>query len=87
MSTQDLDALGAPGVLTPDHDGADEICTDYTLDPDATSCWVTVDNLSVYIIRTDEGVVVDIYPKGGEAGESIASTYAFNQEGGNTNED
>jgi hypothetical protein len=81
-SVAGLENLGKAGVLSPDHDGADEICVDYTLDPDAISCWITVDNISVYIVRTDEGVVVDLFPKGGEADECIASTYAFRAEGG-----
>lgn len=51
---------------------------DYTLHPEATSCWITVDNISVYIVRTDEGVVVDLYPKGREAEDpALAGTYAF----------
>ena len=57
-------------------------CTDYTLHPDATSCWITVNNISVYLKRTDEGVVVDLYPKGREfGGELIASTWALDNEG------
>jgi hypothetical protein len=55
--------------------------SDYTLHPDAQSCWVTVDNVAVYIKRTDEGVVVDLYPNGYEAQiDSIAGTYVFFQE-------
>lgn len=55
---------------------------DYTLKPDETSCWITVNNLSVYVIRTDEGVVVDIYPYGRETEtEPVASTYAFFNKG------
>jgi len=56
-------------------------CTDWTLHPDATSCWVTVGNLSVYIIRTDEGVAVDILPKGKEWCTAIGSTWALDSEG------
>lgn len=44
------------------------------------SLWLTVGNASLYIKRTDEGVVVDIYGKGREDGESVASTYAFDAE-------
>lgn len=54
--------------------------TDYLLEPGATSCWITVDNISVYIVRTDEGVVVDLYAKGRESDESLAGTWALNQE-------
>lgn len=39
--------------------------------------WVTVGDLSVYIINTDEGVAVDIYATGYEAEQPITSTYAF----------
>src|SRR5262249_20261315 len=40
---------------------------------------VLVDRVfDVAIIRTNEGVVVDVYPKGGF--EAIASTYAFDSE-------
>ena len=41
------------------------------------SVWITVDNISVYVRRTDEGVVVDLYPLGEEATESLASCYAY----------
>ena len=44
---------------------------------DERSCWVTVDPLSVYIARTDEGVTVDLYGLEQEDGEAIASCYAF----------
>lgn len=57
-----------------------EVVTDYELEKEATSCWITVDNISVYVIRTDEGVVVDLYAKGCEMESSLGSTYAFNSE-------
>ena len=53
---------------------------DYFLPDDEISCWITVKNLSVYIVRTDEGVSVDIFAKGAEAGESIAGTWALDTE-------
>jgi hypothetical protein len=60
--------------------------TDYILRGKST--WITVHNLSVYIHRTDEGVVVDVYGHGGPAGDSpnesedtLATTYAFFAEG------
>jgi len=55
--------------------------SDYVLKEGEESVWVTVGNLSVYIIRTDEGVVVDIYPLHDELSECLASTYAFAAEG------
>lgn len=39
------------------------------------SAWVTVDNISVYIRRNDEGVSVDLFPKGHENMESPAGTW------------
>lgn len=48
---------------------------DYELVGEST--WITVKNLSVYVKKTDEGVVVDIFNKGEEADEPLASTYAF----------
>ena len=46
------------------------------------SVWVTVKNLSVRIAKTDEGVVVDIYPLKQENDEPITTTYAYFREGG-----
>lgn len=42
--------------------------------------WLTVANASLHIKRTDEGIVVDIWPKGREDQEPVASTYAFDSE-------
>ena len=36
--------------------------TDYELNEGHQSCWITVNNISVYIHRTDEGVAVNLYP-------------------------
>ena len=53
--------------------------SDYTLREGALNVWVTVGALSVYIMRTDEGVAIDVYPKGREAeDDALASCYAFN---------
>jgi len=49
--------------------------------PRGERCWITVDTLSVLVNATDEGVVVDLFPAGGEEGESIGSTYALYAEG------
>ena len=51
---------------------------DYILDDGAA--WFTVGKFSVRIQKTDEGVLVDIYPVGKEADGSIASTYALDDE-------
>jgi hypothetical protein len=44
------------------------------------SLWLTVANASLHINRTDEGIVVDIWPKGRENDDPVASTYAFDSE-------
>lgn len=41
------------------------------------SQWVEIGPFAIDIIRTDEGVVVDIYAIGGEMEDAIASAYAF----------
>lgn len=41
---------------------------------------LVVANARLSISRTDEGLVVDIYPKDGEGAEPVASTYAFDLE-------
>lgn len=53
---------------------------DYTLKADEMSCWITVDDLSVYVVRMDGGVSVEIYPHWEEFDDAIASTYALNQD-------
>jgi len=68
------------GVLRADSPG-DPSCSDYTLDCNATSVWITIGNLSVYVMRTDEGVAVDLIPKGKEWCPAIASTWALDSEG------
>lgn len=58
------------GVLSQEGD------CDYTLKKGERSCWITVDNLSIYIIRTDEGILVEIYRKGHEAEDAIGVIWA-----------
>ena len=50
------------------------------LTPDGDGFWITVGNASVYLKRTDEGLVVDIYPLEQESTEAVASCYAFDSE-------
>ena len=50
--------------------------TDYELNDNYSSCWVTVGNISVYVLRTSNGVSVDLLPLGKEDKLPIASTYA-----------
>lgn len=53
------------GVLTQD---SCEGGTDYTLNEDAVSCWIIVDDISVYIRRdTCGGVRVELFPDGDES--------------------
>lgn len=53
---------------------------DWTLDNTARSVWITVDNISVYIVRNDDGVSVDLFAKGRENDGSLAGTWALAQE-------
>lgn len=59
-------------ALTCDEPGG----TDFTMKPDVASCWVTVDGFAVQIIRTDEGVIVDILANRSSNIDAITSTYA-----------
>lgn len=54
--------------------------TDAEIDENAESTWISVKDFSIYIKKTDEGVVVDVYARGYEDCNSIASTYAFDSE-------
>lgn len=62
-------STGPSPALVPSGDG------DYTLQ--GTSVWITVGNISVYVRRTDEGVVIDLYPAAREVDECLGSTYAY----------
>jgi hypothetical protein len=50
---------------------------DFVLVPDAPSAWVRIDNIAVYLRRTDEGVIVELFPSGGEDEEALASCHEF----------
>lgn len=50
---------------------------EYTMRPEFRHIWVTIDNLSLYIVRNDEGVSVDIYPKNDEASDSLGGTWVL----------
>lgn len=41
------------------------------------AAWLNVNNFAIRIQTTDEGVVVDMYPKDTDTRDSIASAYAF----------
>jgi len=51
--------------------------SDYILRKGHQSVWITVDNISVYVRRTDEGVAVDLYPVGDEMEDAICGTWAL----------
>lgn len=53
---------------------------DYVLRKKEASVWITVDNVSVYVRRNDEGVSVDLYPKGEEMNDSLAGTFVTYEE-------
>jgi hypothetical protein len=66
-----------PSVTTPGHTARFEI--EHNPAENRDRVHVLVDGkFDVAIIRTDEGVVVDVYPKGGF--ETIATTYAFDSD-------
>lgn len=49
---------------------------DYILKDDQTSVWITVNDLSVYVLRDGEGVQVRIYPINKEMDNELASCEA-----------
>ena len=50
---------------------------DYKLHDRRNRVWITVNNISVYIVRTDEGVSVDLFPRNEEMNDSIAGCWAL----------
>lgn len=54
--------------------------TDAVLGSKAESTWITVDNFSIYIKRTDEGVEVDIYAREYEDCNALASCCALHED-------
>ena len=63
-----------PGNLIKDAGSEDESA--YILREGADGAWVRIENIDVRIRRTDEGVVVDLYPANQPNLEPVASTYA-----------
>lgn len=59
-------------ILTQDTNDPD--CSDYILNQN--SCWITVNNLSLYIMQTGNGVAIDIYVLHREMEDPIATTWA-----------
>lgn len=54
--------------------------TDAELAPDAESTWIGVNDFSIYIKKTADGVVVDIYAKGFEDCQELDSAHAYDSE-------
>lgn len=52
------------------HDG------DYVLDPRARTCWITVDDISIHIIRSDSFALVALYPLNDEMNDPIDTATA-----------
>jgi len=50
---------------------------DYILNNEHDYVWITVKNISIYLKRTDEGVVIDLFPILREGEDCIATTFAF----------
>jgi len=50
------------------------------------ACWLELKGFSIRVNSTDEGVVVDVYEKGKEDQDCIASTYAFDSDLESNNE-
>jgi hypothetical protein len=53
--------------------------TDFILTGD--NCYITVNNLTVYVKKDEEGVAVDVWPVHQEDGDPIASAWALYSEG------
>ena len=49
--------------------------SDYVMPPDVTSVWIAVDNISVWICRSNEGVVVSLFPCGREMEDAMSTAY------------
>lgn len=54
--------------------------SDAVLGSKAESTWITVDDFSIYIKRTEEGVAVDIYAREYEDCNALASCYALHED-------
>lgn len=61
------------GVLVLDNDNEE---SDYILKEEASSAWITVGDISVYILKTPDGVEVAMYPHHDEMADPIAIAWA-----------
>lgn len=49
---------------------------DYVMHDEAVSCWITVDKISVHVMRDKAGVHVNLYPLYDEMNDPIDSAFA-----------
>lgn len=66
-----IQVLDEPEALSPE--APMESRTDYKLSEHVKGCWITVDTAAVHVMRTDEGVIVDIQANRGST-EPLGST-------------
>ncbi|MBK4736218.1 hypothetical protein [Noviherbaspirillum pedocola] len=76
-SMQVQEVANEPQVLSP-HPAA-ESGSDYVLKPEAKSCWISVDSAAVHVVRTDEGVIVDIHAEGSANGAIAGSGATYSE--------
>lgn len=48
---------------------------DFALNPEATSAWVVVGNVAVYIIKYDNGVKIETYENGKECDDPLGEMF------------
>lgn len=63
-------------ALKQNKDDGDATSNDFVLKENCDSVWITINNISVYVRRTDEEVSVDLFEKGTEMGKKLASATA-----------
>lgn len=66
-------------ALIPDASNHPSVVVDYKLNPEHGSAWIEIGSISVHIIRTNEGVTVNLYPVGFEMYDEIASCSALEE--------
>jgi hypothetical protein len=54
--------------------------TDAIMASDSATTWITVDDFSIYIKRTEDGVDVGIYARGFEDCNSLSECYALHED-------
>jgi len=65
------------GAPAPDAALTHKQASDYVLKEDQRSVWITVNNISVYVVRNDEGVSVDLFPLNAEMDDPLTSAWAL----------